>query len=66
MSFSMSIHTLGLVNTGGALSIGVTGSATLTVSRAQVLNGIGLAGLIYMMAKKIRLSGKEKSTDKPS
>ena len=36
---------------GGALSIGITGSVTLTVSETQILAGVGLAGLAVMMAK---------------
>ena len=66
MSFSVTIPTIGFVNAGGALSIGITGSVTLTVSGAQVLAGAGLVGLSIMMAKKSRLSGKETSSDKPS
>ena len=49
---------------GGALSIGITGSVTVTVSGTQVLAGVWLLGLSVMMEKS-RLSGKEKSTDKP-
>ena len=66
MSFTATIPTIGFVNAGGALSIGITGSVTLTVSGTQVLAGVGLLGLSVMMAKKSRLSGKEKSTDIPS
>ena len=52
-SFSFSIPTLGYVNSGGAISIGVTGTATITVSGAQVLTGIGAGGISIMMAKSI-------------
>ena len=48
MSFSISLPTFGLVNSGGALSIGITGSVTLTVSGTQILTGVGLAGLGIM------------------
>ena len=53
MSFTATIPTIGFVNAGGALSIGITGSVTLTVSGTQILTGVGLAGLSVMMAKKV-------------
>lgn len=51
MSFTATIPTIGFINAGGALSIGITGSVTLTVSGTQILAGVGLAGLAVMMAK---------------
>ena len=53
MSFSVSIPTFGLVNAGGALSIGITGSVTLTLSGTQVLVGAGMLGFTIMVAKRI-------------
>ena len=51
MSFSASIPTFGLVNTGGALMLGATGTTTLTITGAQVLGAAGLLGATYMFAK---------------
>ena len=51
MSFTATIPTIGFINAGGALSIGITGSVTLTVSGTQILVGVGIAGLAVMMAK---------------
>ncbi len=48
MSFTATIPTFGFINAGGALSIGITGSVTLTVSGTQILAGVGLAGLGIM------------------
>ena len=48
MSFTATIPTIGFVNAGGVLSIGITGSVTLTVSGTQILTGVGLAGLGIM------------------
>ena len=52
-TFAASIPTLGLVNSGGALTLGVTGSIELAISGAQILTGVGAAGLVIMMSKPV-------------
>ena len=54
MSFSFSIPTFGLVNTGGALAFGVTGKIGLSVTGAQILGAAGLIGATYMFASTNR------------
>lgn len=51
MSFIATIPTIAFINAGGALSIGITGSVTLTFSETQILASVCLAGLAVMMAK---------------
>lgn len=51
MSFSISIPTFGLINSGGALMFGVTGTMAVTITGAQVLGVAGLLGATYMFAK---------------
>ena len=53
-SFSASIPTFGLVNTGGALMLGATGTTTLTITGSQVLGAAGLLGATYMFASNNR------------
>ena len=48
------------------MAIGITGTTTLTISGAQVLAGVGAVGLIYLLSKQSKLSGKETASDKPS
>lgn len=66
MSFSSSIPIFGLINSGGALMFGVTGSIAITVTGAEVLGVAGLLGWIYMFAKTSRQPGRVTSSDKPS
>ena len=65
-SVPLTIPTYSFMNTGGALALGITGSSTITISGAQVLTGVGLTGLLYMLSKQSKSSGKETSSDKPS
>ena len=51
MSFSTTIPTLGIVNNGGLLAIGVTGTTTVMVTGAEVLTATGLLGLTYLFSK---------------
>ena len=49
-SFSFSIPTFGLLNTGGSLAFGVTGATTLTVTGTQILQGVGALGSLYLFS----------------
>ena len=53
-SFSFSIPTFGLLNTGGSLAFGVTGATTLTVTGTQILQGVGVLGSLYLFASNNR------------
>lgn len=54
ISFTATIPTIGLTGSGGTLSIGVTGSVTVTMSGLQVFGVLGLTGLTIMMASHNR------------
>lgn len=60
MSFTAIIPIIVFINTGGALSIGITGSVTLTFLGAQVFTGVGLAGIIIMMSSNNRPGNNKK------
>ena len=51
IAFTASIPTFGLISSGGALSLGITGAAELTISGVQVLVGAGILGSIMCMSK---------------
>lgn len=51
LSFSATIPTFGLINTGGALAFGITGSVTLTITGTQILGVAGILGIAYLFAK---------------
>ena len=57
IAFTASIPTFGLISSGGALSLGITGAAELTISGVQIIGTAGIAGLIVMMTKIIGKSG---------
>lgn len=57
MSFSTSIPTLGMVNSGGIAVIGVTGATTITITGAQVLTASGVLGLTYLLARTSKQNG---------
>ena len=51
LSFSATLPTYGLINSGGALVVGITGTTTLTVTGTQILGAAGVLGSIYLFAK---------------
>ena len=57
IAFTASIPTFGLISSCGALSLGITGAAELTISGVQIIGTAGIAGLIVMMTKIIGKSG---------
>ena len=50
-SFNFSLPIFGLSNSGGAVSLGIVGTETITITGAQVLEAAGAAGIIVMMSK---------------
>ncbi len=54
MSFSTSLPTFRLINSGNALMFDVTGTITVTVTGTQILGVVGLLGATYMFASNNR------------